>query len=122
MASFSFDASKFESPKHMELKLQRALYGVCKYWDGRVEAHMKHNAPWKDRTTNARNGLTATAQKSGSTVAASNFAIILSHSVDYGVYLEEGTENMTARPIIMPTIREYAPKVMATLRKILDRL
>lgn len=121
-SSFSFDMSKFQNPKVMELKLQRALYGVCRYWDGRVEAHMKHNAPWTDRTTNARNGLTATAQKSGSRIAASNFAIVLSHSVDYGVYLEVGTENMEARPIIVPTIELYGPKVIKTLVKILNRL
>lgn len=121
-STFEWDTSKFESPKHMELKLQRALYGVVKYWDGPVERYMKHNAPWTDRTTNARNGLFATAQKSGTRIATSNFAIVLGHTVDYGVYLEEGTENMKARPIIMPTIKVYAPKVMKTLTKILNRM
>jgi HK97 gp10 family phage protein len=120
--SFSWDVSKFKSVKVMETKLQRAIYGVCKYWDGPVERYMKHNAPWKDRTTNARNGLSATAQKSGSRILSSTFAIILSHSVDYGIYLERGTRNMRARPIIEPTIKIYAPKVLKTLTKILDRL
>lgn len=121
-ASFTWDTSKFKSAKHMEAKLQRALYGVVKYWDGPIERHMKHNAPWTDRTTNARNGLFAVAQKSGRTIAGSTFAIVLGHSVDYGVYLEEGTENMRARPIVMPTIQIYAPKVIGTLTKILDRM
>lgn len=145
-SSFSFDMSRFENPKVMELKLQRALYGVCKYWDGRVEAYMKQKAPWTDRTTNARNGLSATAQKSGSRIMASNFAIVLSHSVDYGVYLElghrvvsgsgesdEGLNRLDSdegavdgfvapRPIIMPTIEVYGPKVIKTLTKILNRL
>lgn len=122
MSSFTWDRSKFKDVTQMEDKLQRALYGVVKYWDGPVERYMKHNAPWNDQTTNARNGLFATAQKSGGTVAESKFAIILGHSVDYGIYLEEGTENMSARPIIMPTIRIYAPKVVAMLTKIMDRL
>jgi HK97 gp10 family phage protein len=121
-SSFTWDTSKFKSVKHMEDKLQRALFGVVKYWDGPIEEHMKQNAPWNDRTTNARNGLSAVAQKSGATVAGSTFAIILSHSVDYGLYLEEGTENMSARPIIMPTIERYAPKVIGMLTKILNRL
>lgn len=121
-SSFEWDTSKFKSPKHMEDKLQRALYGVCKFWDGPVEEHMKHNAPWTDRTTNARNGLSATAQKSANSVAASTFAIVLSHSVDYGIYLETKPTNEGGRPIIMPTIEMYAPKVMKTLSKILDRL
>lgn len=122
MANFTWDLSRFKSPRHMEEKLQRALYGVVKYWDGPVERYMKHNAPWTDRTTNARNGLFATAQKSATRIMESTFAIVLGHSVDYGVYLEEGTSKMRARPIIMPTIRIYAPKVIGTLTKILNRL
>jgi hypothetical protein len=121
-SGFTWDMSRFEDPRDMERKLQRALHGVVEYWDGPVERHMKHNAPWTDRTTNARNGLFATAQRSGKNIASSTFAIVLGHTVDYGVYLEEGTENMAARPIIMPTIRLYAPKVMATLKSLLDRM
>lgn len=121
-SSFTWDTSNFESPKHMEQKLQRALYATVKYWDGPAERHMKHNAPWTDRTTNARNGLFAIAQKSRRGIMESTFAIVLGHTVDYGVYLEEGTENMRARPIIRPTIALFSPKVIATLTKILDRM
>lgn len=117
-SSFSWDTSRFESPKIMESKLKRAVMANMRYWDGPVEEHMKHQAPWTDRTTNARNGLAARA----ALLAAGLYGIILSHSVDYGIYLELGTENMRARPIIMPTIRLYAPKVIATLTRILDRL
>ena len=70
--------------KKMDAKLNRAAFGVCKYWDSRIESHMKHKAPWKDRTTNARNGLFANAVK----VSKRTFAIILAHSVTYGIYLE----------------------------------
>lgn len=130
-SSFSFDTSKFESPAIMEKKLNRAIFGVARYWDGRVEAHAKQKAPWTDRTTNARNGLAANAVKLGKTV----YAIILAHSVTYGIYLELGhhhevalkgggvsTWDVPAYPIIMPTIKIYAPKVMRMLNKILDRL
>lgn len=117
-SSFTFDTSNFKSPKEMERKLLRAVYATVKYWDGPTERWMKHNAPWTDRTTNARNGLFAIAKK----VASTLFVIIVGHTVDYGVYLEEGTENMRARPIIMPAIHMFAPKVIGTLTKILDRL
>lgn len=117
-SGFKMDTSRFKSGKHLDEKIERALYGVCKYWDGKVETHMKHNAPWTDRTTNARNGLAARAAKLGRGV----FAIILSHAVDYGIYLEAGTEHMRARPIINPTINLYAPRVMAFCNKLLDRL
>lgn len=119
MASgFHLDTSKFKNAKHLDAKMQRALFGVCKHWDGKVEAHMKHNASWHDRTSNARNGLAARAARLGKNL----FAIILSHAVDYGIYLERGTRYMRARPIINPTIDIYAPRVIAFTTKLLDRL
>lgn len=116
--SFSFDKSRFKSTKDMERKLLRAIYATTAYWDGRAEAHMKQKAPWTDRTSNARNGLFARAAKLSRTV----FAIILGHSVTYGIFLELGTKHMRARPIIVPTMEEFGPKVIKTLKKILDRL
>lgn len=117
-SGFSLDTSKFKNPKHLDDKIRRALFGVCKYWDGKVESHMKHRAPWTDRTTNARNGLAARAAKIGKDI----FAIILSHAVDYGIYLERGTRHMRARPIINPSIELYAPRVIAFTTKLMDRL
>ncbi len=100
----------------MDLKLRRALFGVCKYWDGRAETYLKTRAPWTDRTTNARNGLFATAVKE----TKRRFSIVLGHAVEYGIYLETRNEGKYA--IILPTIQVYAPKVMKTLVKIMDRL
>lgn len=117
-SNFTFDVSGFESPKELDRKVERAIAGVVNYWDGPIERHMKHQAPWTDRTTNARNGLFAKAMRR----ARGLYAIVLGHTVDYGPYLEAGTEHMAARPIIMPTIRLYAPKVVASLRKLLDRM
>lgn len=125
--SFSFDRSGFKSTRDMDRRLNRAIFGVAKYWDGRVEASAKQNAPWTDQTSNARNGLKAEAVKLGEGV----FAIILSHAVTYGIYLElqhtheradGSTYTIGPYPIIMPTITKYAPKVMRTLNKLLDRL
>lgn len=115
MASFSFDTSRFKSAKHLDQKLDRAIRGVCRYWDGRVEGAMKVGAPWTDRTGNARNGLAAFSGKT-----ARGHAIFLTHSVDYGIFLEVKQGGKYA--IILPTIKEYAPKVMGTLNKILNRL
>lgn len=118
MASgFNIDTSKFKSPKEMERKLLRAVHATVKYWDGPIEAWMKHNAPWTDRTTNARNGLFARAIRQGV-----RFLIVLAHRVDYGIFLEVGTEDMRERPIIRPAIALWSPRVIATLTKILDRL
>lgn len=115
--TFSADAMIVRT-EEIDPKMQRALLGVVKYWDGPIERHMKHNAPWRDRTSNARNGLAARGVKKSGNV----FAIILSHAVTYGIYLEKGTRYMRARPIIIPTIEEFGPQVMAFTRKLLDRL
>lgn len=115
--NFSFDRSRF-TPEQLDKRLNRAIFGVARYWDGRCEAHMKQHAPWTDRTSNARNGLFARAVKLGRGL----YAIILAHSVTYGIYLEVGTEKMEARPIIVPTMELFGPKVTRMLRKILDRI
>ena len=116
--SFSFNAEQLKlAPKQLDRKVVRAAYGTCKYWSTRSETWMKHNAPWKDRTTNARNGLFANAVKLGK-----SFAIILAHSVNYGIYLERGTRYMKARPVIVPALQMFGPRVMQSFQKLLDRL
>lgn len=117
MASgFSFDASKFKNPLLLNDKMDRAIQGVCRYWDGPIETAMKEGAPWTDRTTNARNGLTATHVKA----ETNKHWILCFHTVEYGIYLE--TSNDAKYAIIMPTIRSFAPRVMGTLTKIMNRL
>lgn len=115
-SGFRWDASKFENPKGMERKLQRALYGVVKYWDGPVEKHIKLTAPWTDRTSNARSGLAANAVKESDNV----FSIVMTYSVDYGIYLERANDGKYAT--IIPTLPVYGPKVIKTCTKIMDRL
>lgn len=96
-------------------RVRKGIRATMEYWDGRIETHMKHQAPWTDRTTNARNGLAAEAFEEGDT-----FGIVLRHSVDYGIFLEDKNNGKYA--IIIPTLDEYAPKVMGTLTKLIDRL
>ena len=117
MASgFSIDTSSFKGAKHFNDRMDRAIAGVCKYWDGPIEAAMKLDAPWTDRTTNARNGLAAQHVE----VEKFRHWILCTHSVFYGVYLETKDDGKYAT--ILPTIQVYAPKVMQTLTKIMDRL
>lgn len=115
-SSFTWDASRFKSPVHMEQKLERALFGICRYWDGPIEAHMKTKAPWTDRTSNARSGLAATAVKESQKV----FSIIMTYSVRYGIFLEVCNDGKYA--IIKPTLILYGPKVIGMTEKLLDRL
>lgn len=99
----------------MERKLDEALTATFRMWAGRIETKMKTDAPWTDRTSNARNGLRAVHTKDGD-----EHAILCTHSVPYGVYLE--TSNDAQYAVIMPTITSTGPRVMQTLDRILDRL
>lgn len=80
-----------------------------------VENYMKVNAPWTDRTGNARNGLAARAYKEGDGIG-----IVLYHQVDYGIYLETKFSGRDA--IIQPSIDSEGPRVMASFNRLLERM
>lgn len=67
---------------------------------------MKYNAPWTDRTGNARQGLHAAAQRERLKL----YALICAHTVEYGVWLEV-THGGRDR-IIEPTIRSQGDAIM----------
>jgi hypothetical protein len=73
------------------------------------------NAPWTDQTGNARNGLKAKAGKD-----VEGVHIFLFHRVSYGIWLEVAHEGRYQ--IIMPTLRFALPLVLATLRRVLERM
>lgn len=87
---------------------------TMKYYEPQAENYAKLNAPWTDRTTNARNGLIARSGKEGD-----SHYLLVAHQVPYGIWLEVRWGGKYA--IIMPTIDYIGPQVMGTLQKILDR-
>jgi hypothetical protein len=97
-------------------KVNDAVMAVLEQQAPRVEAHMKYNAPWTDRTGNARQGLRAQAYDSGGDTKG----IVLFHQVPYGIWLEVRYSGKYA--IILPTIEVMGPQVMASLEKILGRI
>lgn len=74
-----------------------------------VEGYMVANAPWADRTGAARQGLTAEYVDGG----LFQHAIVLYHTVDYGIWLEVRWNGQYA--IIVPTLEKYGPEVMGGL-------
>ena len=92
--------------------IDRIAAGALKYHEAPAENYMKVNAPWKDRTTNARNGLAARF------VGGDEPSLVLFHQVDYGIWLEIKNDGEYA--IILPTVQEFGPRVMKTLKGILD--
>lgn len=78
-----------------------------------MQAYARSNAPWQDRTGAARAGLTATVEETGPIGT-----IVLSHGVDYGIWLEVANGGRFA--IIAPTIDVFGPKVMRSLQNMIN--
>ena len=73
-----------------------------------AERYMKLNAPWKDRTGNARAGLTATYSRDRRN---DEFTIALSYrNIDYDVHLEYGMSGRFS--ILRPTAEALFPKMV----------
>lgn len=96
-------------------KVNEASWAIAQYNAPRVESYMKDNAPWTDRTGNARNGLAARPYRDNNEVG-----IVLFHQVPYGIYLETRFDGRYA--IIQPTIDTLGPQIMAQYNRILERM
>lgn len=95
-------------------RMDPALLGELQGVASDMEAYAKSNRPWNDRTTDARNKLSASAQMT----AAHNVSVVIRHGVPYGGFLETGTSKMKAYPILGPTLQaHYAP-----VRAIMDQM
>lgn len=74
----------------------------------KIQAYAKENAPWEDRSGDAREGLGAAVEADKDTCA-----IYLSHSVEYGVWLEIRWGAKYA--IIIPTIEQLGPEIYSQM-------
>ena len=81
-----------------------------------IQAKMKINRPWTDRTGMAKALLNAkVSQPNDNTIR-----ITLSHGVNYGIWLELAHEKNYA--IIAPTIREEGPRIVEDLNNLMSKL
>lgn len=96
--------------------LNRNIYQVLRYHEPNLAAQAKTDAAWKDRTGNARTGLGSSVQ----IIGKHQYALVLYGSVKYQIWLEVRFAGKYA--VIMPTLVSYAPKVYASLYKLLDRM
>lgn len=79
----------------------------------KMEQYAKANAPWTDRTGDARERLHATVEETGPIGT-----IVLSHGVDYGLWLE--IANGGRFSIIPQTIDVFGPQVMRSLQNMIN--
>jgi hypothetical protein len=73
-----------------------------------VQEYAQTNAPWDDRSGEARQGLTADFSNEGN-----ELTIVLYHTVEYGIWLE--IRNSGEYAIILPTIEHMGPTIMGAL-------
>ena len=73
-----------------------------------MQGYMQTNAPWTDRTGNARQGLTVVVN-----LVETAIVFTLFHTMDYGIWLEVANAGNYA--IIMPTIEAHFATVLDEL-------
>lgn len=95
----------------IDLKMKAGIVAAANYAAPQAEAFMKENAPWTDRTGAARNGLGTQVVIDDGTVA-----IVLYHSVPYGVFLELRWGGKYA--IIEPTMAAIGPVFVEAIKRL----
>lgn len=85
---------------------------VAQYWTAVFETEAKQNAPWTDRTGNARQSLHSYVEE----LTNNAVAIYLSHGVDYGIYLE--TMSSGRYGVIMDVLERHYQEVMDMVAEI----
>jgi hypothetical protein len=94
--------------------IERGATAVCQKLAADGQSYMRTNAPWTDRTSNARNGLFGKA-----VTKDDEYAIVYYHTMPYGIWLEVRFNGKYA--IILPTLQQFGPRAMSLLSKILTR-
>jgi hypothetical protein len=90
------------------------MYAVTKASE--IQAKMKVNRRWTDRTGMAKTLLNAKVSQPNSDLVR----ITLMHGVEYGIWLELAHEKNYA--IIAPTVREEAPRIITDLGDLMSKL
>jgi len=75
-----------------------------------LEANAKADAPWEDRTSNARNSIQGDWGWKGD-----HLIITVSGNMEYSVYLELAREKRFA--VLYPTVQKHAPSIIKAYRR-----
>jgi hypothetical protein len=111
---FDFD-SLSPSLKKMLPVIDAGVDLAFDYIEPRASSMMRTNAPWVDRTGNARNGLFAEHQKTPMVV----HRLVLYHTMPYGIWLEIRWSGRYA--VIGPTMLEVAPELSIVVAESVKR-
>jgi hypothetical protein len=97
---------------HYYLFLQQGIRAVAAVIAPMMENYAKTNAPWTDRTANARQSLHAFTDE----VAATIVDVYLAHGMEYGIWLEVRFQGRYA--ILWPTIEAHLTEITLWLVRI----
>ena len=117
--SFKLDYSGSELKKNldkMSVKLGAVVLMYSATKASELQAKMKLNRPWTDRTNMAKTLLNAKVTQLGK----DTIRIILAHGVSYGIWLELAHNKNYA--IIAPTVREEGPRIVEDLNDLMSKL
>lgn len=87
---------------------------IAQRWAPEIENWMQKNAPWTDRTGNARQSLYSAVEEQVNIMVN----VLLSHGVYYGKYLE--LNNAGRYAIVNPALDHFAPKIWADVKRMLS--
>jgi len=103
-------AARALGPKIEDRVNATMIFGAAKGME-----HMKLNAPWTDRTANARAGLHTVPY-----VAEKHKTITFAHTMSYGIWLE--VCNNGKYEIIMPSVLHSGKAIMKSLNNTLGNM
>lgn len=117
MGDFKFDISKLKDGlANFQDRAEDAFHMKAQQYASMLQADAQNGAKWTDRTGEARRRLNGSYE-----VVSSGYKLILSHGVDYGIWLELANEKRYA--IIIPTIQQTGnDKIMPDFNDFINEL
>ena len=100
----------------MSVKLGAVVLMYASTKASQIQAKMKVNRPWTDRTGMAKALLNAKVSQPNTNIVR----ITLAHGVDYGIWLELAHGKNYA--VIAPTIRDEGPRIVEGLNNLMSKL
>lgn len=94
--------------------IEEALYRLAQRYAAEIEAWMKDNAPWTDRTGNARQTLYSEAER----LVEGAVEIVLAHGMEYGIFLE--LSNGGTYAVIGPALDTFVPLIWQDVQALLS--
>jgi hypothetical protein len=94
--------------------IERGIVGIANRYAPEIETWMKANAPWTDRTGNARQALYTDVNH----VVREMVELIMAGGVEYQIYLE--LKNAGAYAIINPAIDHFGPLIWQDVVRLLS--